>query len=237
MDEINIKDLFNYYISKLFIIGVIVVVVGIIGCLYAILFQVPMYNSYTTLVLTRVSDDKNTTTNLTNDITINSKLVSTYSEIIKSSRIMNEVIDTLALDYSVDEMNKIVTITNVKDTELIKISVDTPDASLSSDIANEIALVFSKEIADIYEISNLTIIDKAVEANDPYNINIFKQVLLYLAIGFVLALVIIFVMYYFDNKIRSVEEVEEKIGLPILGAVPNKVTKKSSSNNKGVVKK
>lgn len=73
--------------------------------MYAIFIQKPLYNSYTTLVLTRVSDE-NTSQNLSNDISINSKLVGTYSEIIKSSRIMQEVINDLNLDYTIDELKK-----------------------------------------------------------------------------------------------------------------------------------
>lgn len=235
MEEINLKDLFSYFISKLSLMAIIAVFVGILGCIYAIFLQTPMYNSYTTLVLTRVSDENSSLT--ANDITINSKLVGTYSEIIKSSRIMNAVIEKLDLDYTADQLKKTITVTNINNTELIKISVNTDDPSLSSDIANEIAGVFSEEIVDIYSIQNLAIIDKAIPATNPYNINILKQVAIYLAAGVVLAFVVVFIIYYFDNKIKSVEEVEQKIGLPILGSVPNRTMKKKKSTSKGAVKK
>lgn len=228
MEEINLKDLLSYFLNKLSLMTMITVFVGILGCMYAIFIQTPLYNSYTTLVLTRVSDE-NTTQNLSNDISINSKLVGTYSEIIKSSRIMQQVITDLNLNYTIDELKKIVTVTNVSDTELIKISINTPDPSLSSNIANEIATQFSGEIAEIYEIQNITVIDKATPALVPYNINILKQVGLYLAVGLVIALVTVFVMYYFDNKIKSIEEVEQKIGLPILGSVPSRTYKKNTT--------
>lgn len=234
MEEINLKDLFSYFLNKLSLMTMITVFVGILGCMYAIFIQTPLYNSYTTLVLTRVSDE-NTTQNLSNDISINSKLVGTYSEIIKSSRIMQEVINDLSLDYTIDELKKIITVTNISATELIKISVNTRDPSLSSNIANKIANQFSQEISEIYEIQNITVIDKATPALVPYNINILKQVGLYLAVGLVLSLIIIFVMYYFDNKIKSIEEVEQKLGLPILGSIPNRTFKKNTK--KGVKRK
>lgn len=234
MEEINLKDLFSYFLNKLSLMTMITVFVGILGCMYAIFIQTPLYNSYTTLVLTRVSDE-NTTQNLSNDISINSKLVGTYSEIIKSSRIMQEVINDLSLDYTIDELKKIVTVTNISATELIKISVNTRDPSLSSNIANKIANQFSQEISEIYEIQNITVIDKATPALVPYNINILKQVGLYLAVGLVLSLIIIFVMYYFDNKIKSIEEVEQKLELPILGSIPNRTFKKNTK--KGVKRK
>lgn len=234
VEEINLKDLFSYFLNKLSLMTMITVLIGILGCMYAIFIQKPLYNSYTTLVLTRVSDE-NTSQNLSNDISINSKLVGTYSEIIKSSRIMQEVINDLNLDYTIDELKKIVTVTNVSDTELIKISVNSPDPSLSSNIANKIANQFSQEISEIYEIQNITVIDKATPALVPYNINILKQVGLYLAVGLILSFITVFVMYYFDNKIKSIEEVEQKIGLPILGSIPSRTFKKNSK--KGGTKK
>ena len=240
MEEINLKDMFSYFVSKLSFMAIITVFVGILGCIYAIFLQVPMYNSYTTLVLTRVSEGDSTNANLTTDLTINSKLVGTYSEIIKSSRIMKPVVEDLDLDYSVEDLQKIVVVTNVADTELIKISVNTDDPELSANIANKIAQVFSQEIKEIYEIQNLTVIDKAVVDDEPYNVNIVKQVIIYLLAGVVISFAVVFVIYYFDNKIKSVEEVEQKIGLPILGSVPNRTfkskKKKSNSTSKGVGK-
>lgn len=237
MEEINIKDLFDYFINKLSLIGIITVFIGILGCLYSIFLQIPMYNSYTTLVLTRVSDDKNGSITTT-DITINSQLVSTYSQIIKSNRIMRQVIETLELDYSLEQLKNAVTVTNVENTELIKISVNTDDPELSSQIANEIAVVFSKEIVDIYSIQNIATIDKAFPDTTPYNVNILKQVLIYLIIGLGVSLVIVFIAYYFDNKIKTIEEVEAKIGLPILGAVPNRTFKmKKNLDGNGVLRR
>ena len=89
-------------------------------------------------------------------------------------------------------------------------------------IANEIAKVFSKEIESIYEIKNLSIIDYADENTIPYNINVPKQMVISVLVSFVLACGIIFVMFYFDTTIKSSEEIEEKIGLPVLGVVPFK---------------
>lgn len=234
VEEINLKDLFDYFISKISLIGIITIFIGILGCLYSMFMQTPMYNSYTTFVLTRVSDDNNSSITTT-DITINSQLVSTYSQIIKSNRIMKQVIESLSLNYSLEDLKRAVTVTNVENTELIKISVNTSDPEISSQIANEIAVVFSKEIVDIYSIQNIAIIDKAFADANPYNVNILRQVCIYLIMGFGISLVIVFIAYYFDNKIKTVEEVEAKIGLPILGAVPNRIFKmKKLENGKGV---
>ena len=67
--------------------------------------------------------------------------------------------------------------------------------------------------------NNVDILDEAIEAKNPYNINVIKQIIIYFMLGFVLAAGILFVIYYFDRTVKSIEQVEQKIKLPILGGV------------------
>ena len=87
-------------------------------------------------------------------------------------------------------------------------------------IANETAEIFEKEIVDIYNLENVSIIDKAELASSPYNVNLIKDSVIYFALGLVLSCGIIFVIYYFDNTIKSVEQIEKHLGIPVIGTVP-----------------
>ena len=86
-------------------------------------------------------------------------------------------------------------------------------------IADEIAKVFAKEIPELYNISNVNILDYAEAASNAYNVNFIKQSIIYLLIGLVLGLGITFVMYYFDRSVKNISQVEEKIKLPVLATV------------------
>lgn len=229
MEEVNLKEMFSYFLSKYLLI-ILFVVLGAGACIvYSLFIQKSMYNSYTTVVLARSSDSTSNSGTLQSDVTTNQKLVSTYREIIKSRRILNQVISNLDLNMSYETLHNMVSVTNEKDTELIKIAVNSQNSKDAKDIANEIAKVFSKEIENIYEIKNLSIIDYADENTTPYNINVPKQMVISVLVSFVLACGIIFVMFYFDTTIKSSEEVEEKIGLPVLGVVPFKPTLKGGN--------
>lgn len=229
MEEVNLKEMFSYFLSKYLLI-ILFVVFGAGACIvYSLFIQKPMYNSYTTVVLARSSDSTSNSGTLQSDVTTNQKLVSTYREIIKSRRILNQVISNLDLNMSYETLHNMVSVTNEKDTELIKIAVNSQNSKDAKDIANEIAKVFSKEIENIYEIKNLSIIDYADENTIPYNINVPKQMVISVLVSFVLACGIIFVMFYFDTTIKSSEEIEEKIGLPVLGVVPFKPTLKGGN--------
>ena len=230
MEEINLKELFVYFVSKLPIIVIAALLTTLVGIAYGLWIQKPMYNSYTTIVLTRTDNDSTTTdgTGITqSDILLNQNLVSTYREIIKSKRILNQVINNLDLNISTDELEKNISVTSEKDTEVIKISVNNSNPTDAKDIANEIERVFSNEIISIYNIKNITIIDYAEEDTTPYNINVPKQIILAFLIGFILACAVIFVTFYFDTTIKSSEEIENKLGLPVLGVVPIKSISKN----------
>jgi len=221
MEEINLKDLFSYFVSKLFIVVITLAVAILVSAIYSECIKVPKYQSYTTIVLTRSGESGENSNGITqNDISLNQKLVSTYREIIKSRRVLGQVIKNLDLDMSVEQLSGMISVTNEEDTELIKISVSCGNKTDAKNIANEIAKVFSNEIVDIYNIKNVSIIDSAIKAKNPYNMNTTKDVVIASLIGIVLGFGMIFIMFYFDTTIKNAEEVQTKLGLPLLGVVP-----------------
>lgn len=220
MEEINLKDLFSYFISKIWIVIITFLLLVIFSVINTKFIKVPEYNSSTTIVLTINNDNELNNSITQNDITINQKLVATYRQIIKSRRVLDRVIEDLELDMEASDLSKKVSVTNETDTELLKITVSDKDPELAAEIADDIAKVFSEDIVDIYNIKNVSIIDKALVSDVPYNIKLVKDAIIFGVLGIVLGLGLIFVMFYFDTTIKSSEEIQEKIGLPILGIVP-----------------
>ncbi len=221
MEEINLKELFDYFVSKWFIIAITGLVFVVAGASYTLFFKTPMYNSYTTMVLT-TNNEKTNQQITSSDITLNKNLVSNYRVIMKSHSILNQVINNLELSTTAEQLKKQVNVTTEDDTEIIRISVNSENADSAKDIANEIARVFSNDVAKYYSIKNVAIVDYAEKANSPYNISLLKTTVLALLVGIVLASAAIFIMFYFDTTIKSTEEIESKIGLPTLGIVPIK---------------
>ena len=217
MEEINLKDLFNYFVSKKLYIILITLLAVIFGVLYSNFFKTPMYKSYTTILLTKESDTNSITYS---DINLNKNLVDTYSEIIRSRNVVGKVINNLKLNYSVSELQSRISVSSINDTEIIKITVIDEDSGRAMDIANEAAIVFNAEVIKLYNIQNIGIVDIAEEATSPYNISPLKSLVLALAIGLVISFGLVFIMYYFDTTIKSAEEIEEKTGLTVIGRVP-----------------
>lgn len=218
MEEINLSEFINYYLSRIGWVLFTIVIVMIGGNLFNYYTRVPMYQSSTTIILAKEDkeEDKYTQT----DAMLNQKLISTYREIIKSRTVLRQVIKNENLRYSVEELSNCISVTNVEDTEIIKITVSNKDKNHAVRIANAIAPIFKEEVMKIYNINNVSVLDKAIVAKDPYNINYLKENVIYVLIGFVLASGVIFTIFYFDTSVKSTEELEDKLGLTVLGVVP-----------------
>lgn len=219
MEEINLKELFDYFKERIIGMLIILLIVVVVGSTYSIFLKKPKYRSTSTIVLVSENGAQGQQTTQS-DVNLNQSLVATYSEIVKSRKIAANVIKNLSLDYDTDELLNHVTVSTKQDTEIIKVEVVDSDKGLAADITNEIIKEFSKEISSIYKLQNVSQIDVAEEAEEPYNINIVKDMVIYLFVGIVLAFGVIFVIYYFDTTIKSSDEVENRFDLPVIGVVP-----------------
>jgi len=216
MEEIDLNELFIFVKNKIGLLITITASICILGCVYGLFIQKPMYQSYTTVIL---SSNESSSAISQSDVALNKNLVTTYAEIVKSRRVLDQVIDELSLNIKYEVLAGKISVSAVNNTEIIKITVNDADGVAAKNIANITADIFTEEIANLYNMDNVNILDEAIVSEEPYNINVVKQIIIYFMIGFVLAAGILFVIYYFDRTIKSVEQVEQKIKLPILGSV------------------
>lgn len=204
MEELNVKELIEYYISKLSIIVLTVICSILIGCAYIEFYQTKMYHGKTTVILT------------------DSESATTYSKIITSRKLVNKVINNLDLDIDTEELTEQITVNTILETPIIEILVSYDSSNKAAIIANEIVDVFKQEAKELYNLENISIIDKAIPEDEPYNVNILKQMIIYVFIGLISGFLIIFIMYYFDNTIKSSKQIEEKFTIPVLGNISSK---------------
>lgn len=224
MEDIDIKELFYVFMKNIGVIVIVAVLFAALGLLYTSFMVTPMYKSSTSLVLSKSTNSGNNTDNNTSitqsDLLLNQKLVSTYSEIIKSRTIVNEVINKLNLKIDVDNLTKRISVSSKKDTELLEITVSYTDAKLAADIANSLAEVFKTKVKEVYNIDNVSVIDVAEVNDEPYNISMAKTSIMFSVVGIIIVCAVLFLRMYFNNTINSAEDVERLLDIPVLAIVP-----------------
>ena len=219
MEEINIRDFLNY-LKKYVLVIVAVSLVLIIGVfIYDKSIKKPLYTTYTTIILTKSNETQTGTTITQNDILLNQKLVETYSKIIKSKLVLEQVISETGVTYTAEELSENVSVEAYENTEMLKISVTDQDPELAANIANSIAQVFSGEIAKIYQINNISVVDVAVTPEEVSNNTLKRDLLIALFVSIFGTIGVVFVVYYFDDTVKLTDDLEEEIGMPVVAKV------------------
>lgn len=224
MEELDLKELFKIFWNKKIEITLIVAIFIVIGVIYIIQFVHPVYSSSTTLLIAssngrEVSGDISSVT--ATEITVNSKLVSTYSELVRSSNILRTVIANLNMDIDEEKLKKNVKVSAVKDTEIIEITVTNEDANTSATIANEIAKVFIEKIQkEFYKIENIQVVDKAEPDYTPSNVNNKKDIAIFTGLGIIVSVVYVLILNMLDTTIKTVEDIENVYQIPVLVTIP-----------------
>ena len=221
MEEIDLKELLSLFWSKKTQIILIVLIFMLLGVIYTIGFVTPKYTSSTTLLLatSENSTDKSSTITTT-DVTLNSKLVSTYSALVQSKSVLRQVISNLGIKISEDELKNNITVTQEKDTEIIKISVSNTNANTAEKVANEVAKVFTEKIQEIYKINNVQIVYTAEIETEPSNIIHPKDVIIFTFIGIVVSAGYVLIANMLDTTVKTAEEVEKEFKVPVLATIP-----------------
>lgn len=223
MEEIDLKELFEIFWSKKAQIILTVLIFMTIGAIYTIELIKPKYTSSTTLVLVQAdsSNNKGNSESLTtSDLALNAKLVSTYSELIKSKNVVRQVISNLDIDVAEENLRKSITVNAVEDTELIKISVSNANPLYAEQMANEIANVFTEKVVEIYNLNNVYVVDKAEISTNPSNINHTKNIMIFSIVGTVIAFACTFISSMLDTTVKTADDVEKKIKVPVLASIP-----------------
>ena len=228
MEEINLRDLLSYFKKHLILFIVVVLFVVSAGTIYSVFIQKPEYKAQATVIL---SSDKSKNT-VQSEINANKNLIDTYTEVVKSHRVLDRVKSEMQIEDTYEQLVKKVTVASLKDTEIISISVVDLDKNHSYSLANRIADTFTDEIGQIYNDKSVNVLDRAVEPQKPYNVDIVKQEAIYAAAGIMLATTVIFLMFYFDRTIKTTEQIEQLFKLPIYGKVRKLETEKQKQQRK-----
>ncbi|MCL6442240.1 MAG: capsular biosynthesis protein [Alicyclobacillus sp.] len=179
----------------------------------------PQYQAQSTILVNQKQNDNPSL--MYQDILANQALVKTYSQIIRSRKIEQNVIDTLRLPYTTDQLDHMISVNSPDQSEVIQVAVTAPNQPLAARIANQLAQDFQQQARSITNIQNVQIVDPAVA--DPQAAPVKPNKKLNVAIAFVLGLMvsigIAFLLEYLDTRLRSEEDIRRYLELPVLGTV------------------
>ena len=216
--EIDVLYLLRKLWSKKFFIVFVGLLVGTITLLGSVFFLKPKYTSTTRIYVVSRSSDSSLTNQ---DLQAGSYLVNDYKEVITSNEVLSSVISQENLSLSTSELSNMISVNIPTDTRVISISVEDTDAQEASDIANTIREVAAEKIKSVTKVDDVTTLEAAEVASKPSSPNIKRNAALGALVGGFLAIVGILVAEVLDDRVRRPEDIEETLGMTLLGVVPD----------------
>ena len=226
-EELDLTRLFFALIKRIWIILIIAVVSACGAATYTHFRIEPTYTSTSSMVVLT----KETTLTSLADLQLGSQLTKDYTVLITSRPGLETVIDNLGIEMSYKILKQQIAIQNPEDTRILYISVTTNDARQAKAIVDELASVSALFIGDTLEITPPKIIEEGEVAAVKTGPNLTKNTILGFLGGMVLICAVIIILELLNDSIRSEEDVEKYLGLPVLAVVPNKEEQKQKKKN------
>lgn len=218
--EIDVLSLVKTLWRRKFLIVVTAFAMAIVALGYSAFIIKPNYTSTTRIyVVNRQANENSTLTN--QDLQAGTYLVKDYKEIILSQDVLAKVIDDLKLNVQPSALAKKINVTVPTDTRIVSIAVSDGDAKEAARIANSLRQIAAEKIIAVTKVSDVTTLEEAEVPNSPSSPNTRRNTLIGFLAGGVLISVVILVVEVLDDRVKKPEDVEEALGITLLGVVPN----------------
>ncbi len=221
-EELDLLELVHILLKRKWWIIVATLLGILLGYLVTWGLVTPLYQANTTLMVN--SSKSSSIGDLASSIDLGSlnlsqKLVVTYSEIVKSRIVLEQVIERLSLPMGYEKLLGSITSSPVGSTEILKISVKNSDPNQAATIANMVADVFIKEVMRILKVNNVEIIDTAIPLYKPINYNPVMNAAIGGVLGAMLAVFVVFLVSFLDRTMKTADDIRKHLDLPVLGSI------------------
>ena len=229
--EIDLGEIFHLILSRLGLIILSGIILGVISIIGTMLFITPQYES-TTKIMVLNKQDSNTLTSA--DMQTSTQLTKDYAELIKSRTVTEGVIAQLGLDMTHEQLLKKLSVDTPIDTRVVSITIKDTDPYTAAEIANAVRDVASKHIQQVMDIKAVNIVETANIPDEPSSPSLLKSGVIGAALGILLSLAIVVIVYLMNDTVKTPEDVEKYLGLSVLGTIPyvSKLGKKSKKKKK-----
>ena len=216
-EEIDLIDLFGYYMSRLPLLIAAVVIGAMVSGLFTHYFIPNRYTAVSRMYMISASSDS--VVNLA-DLNLGSSLSNDYVELMKSRPIVEEVINTLGLEYTYEQVLGMIGLSVVNNTRIVKISATSTDPYEAMQISNEMARVSKIQLPKVMDAPAPTIVEEAVLPAYKSSPSLSRNVMMGAMLLLVLVLGVLTVFYLMDDTIKTSEDVEREFGIMPLTVIP-----------------
>jgi capsular polysaccharide biosynthesis protein len=216
--EINLKDHFKIIKKRIWILILLMIISASMGFIKNNFFTTPLYQSSTRII---VGADELMMKNL--------------QVLIRDSSVLQLVINEMGLNRTPEGLAQQISVSSIQSSQIVSLAVIDTDPKLAAEIANTTANVFKNEIPNIVGFDNVKLLNEAKINPFPINPPQNSTIIMAAIVGLIIGIGIIYFLDSLDDSIRSNEDIENMLGLTVLGNV-SKMNKKSMKKINSKVK-
>lgn len=221
--SIDLMHIARSVIHRLWIIILAAVLTAVAGFSYSRFMLKPVYGAQVLLYVNNSSINfGNTSFDISaSDIQASLSLVNTYSVLLKNRTTLERVKENAGVDYTVAQLSGMIQTGSVNETEVMKVVVTCGNPEEAARIANSIAEILPKRVAEIIDGASMVVVDEARPVYEKIGPNVSRFTFLGLVIGALISTIIIAIRAIMDDTIYNEDYVLENYDYPILAKVPN----------------
>lgn len=231
-ETISLQDIFHTLKKRIGLIISTTVAAVIIAAIISFFMLTPMYQATTQILVNQQNTQAQQVT--TSEIQTNLQLINTYSEIIKSPAILDIVIEQLDLELTAAQLSGKIAVSNANNSQIVSVSVEDANHSVATDIVNTIANVFQQEVTELMNVDNVNILSPAMHSDNPAPVSPNKMLNMAIAavLGLMIGVGIAFLLEYLDTTVKTEKDIEDLLGLPVIGLVSPIAEKELQASSK-----
>lgn len=218
--EVSVIDIINMMLTFWWFIIIFAILVGGATYTYFKISSVPEYKSTAKVYVNTEAQQTSTDVNA-NALTGAANLLPTYIDVLQSKEFLTQVSDDLDNRYEISDIESMLKLEGITDTNIISITVTNEDAHVAYLVCSSVVNNAPTEISRVFGGGSTKLTEYPEEADEPEKLHTTRNAAIGLAIGAIIAMLIIFLVNLFDTRVKSKDELIAKYGLPIIGEIPS----------------
>lgn len=233
--EIDLGELVGLLLSRWMTIALTAVLFALLAYGYAKLVVTPQYQSTTQIY---VINQQNTDTVNYTDLQVGQQLTNDYVVMIESRSVLEQVINSMNLEYTYEQLLGKLSVSAETNTRIIDITVADSDPYEAKRLADAIREVAAEKITSVMAIDSVNVLDEGNIAKEPSSPNVMRTVMIGFLAGVLVSVGLILLAYLLNDSVQTPDDVEKYLGLSVLGSIPlDEVKAEQEKKNQKLKKK
>lgn len=214
--ELDLASLIKELLNKAWFVIIVTLICGSLYTTFIYFYREPEYRAHISFYVNNTNRPTDINNITSSDISASYMLLQTYSTVIKSETILEDIIEISGTQYTAEELSTMIDIDAAENTPVLLVGVTNSNPEVAALLANSVAESVSDNLAGIVKGSSVRILDYAKVPTKKQGPSYSKAAALGAAIGFFLSVIIITALSLRKKKIKSKKDIIN-INYPVLG--------------------